>query len=126
MPDQTGAFLSKLLESGWGYIWFILLALWGGTVNYLSRIKQGKVEVFSFAELVGEWAISGFAGLLTAYICIETQMSWHMTAFFTGIAGHLGGRAIFIFESYFKSKIPGGSDAIQSTERPKGKNGSDT
>lgn len=105
--NEESTFLTKLLESGWGYIWFILLALWGGTVNYLSRIKQGKVEVFSFAELVGEWAISGFAGLLTTYICIEMELSWHMTAFFTGIAGHLGGRAIFIFESYFKDKLPG-------------------
>lgn len=104
--DSGHGILSKLIESGLGYLWFLALAIWGGTVNYLSRIKQGKVEVFSFAELVGEWAISGFAGLLTAYICIEMQLSWHMTAFFTGIAGHLGGRAIFIFKAYFKSKLP--------------------
>ena len=107
MNDEHGL-INKLMEAGLGYLWFLALAIWGGTVNYLSRLKQGKVEVFSFAELVGEWAISGFAGLLTAYICIEMQLSWHMTTFFTGIAGHLGGRAIFIFENYFKSKFPGG------------------
>lgn len=110
--NEHGDFLSKLIEGGLGYVWFLVLAIWGGTVNYLSRIKQGKVEVFSFAELVGEWAISGFAGLLTAYICTEMNLSWHMTAVMTGIAGHMGGRAIFIFESYFKSRLPskGNSD----------------
>lgn len=104
--NEHSDFLTKLIEGGLGYMWFIVLAIWGGTVNYLSRIKQGKVEVFSFAELVGEWAISGFAGLLTAFICIEMDLSWHMTAFLTGISGHMGGRAIFIFESYFKDKLP--------------------
>lgn len=104
--DELGEIIVKILEAGLGYFWFVLLAIWGGTVNYLSRIKQGKVETFSFVELVGEWAISGFAGLLTAYICISMDLSWHMTAFFTGISGHLGGRAIFMFESYARKNFP--------------------
>lgn len=106
MPDNASGFISKFFESGVGYIWFILLAIWGGTVNYIGRLKQMKDTKFSFVELIGEWAISGFAGLLTAYVCIELKFSWHMTAFFTGIAGHLGGRAIFLFELYFKNKLP--------------------
>jgi hypothetical protein len=101
-----GETLSKLVEAGLGYVWFVILAVWGGTVNYLSRIKQGKVEAFSFVELMGEWAVSGFAGLLTAFICTEMEMSWHMTAFFTGISGHLGGRAIYMLESYAKRHLP--------------------
>ena len=88
----------KLLEGSIGYLWFILLALWGGTVNYLSRLKQDEHAHFSMVELVGEWSISGFAGLLTAYICVEFELSWTMTAFFTGISGHLGGRAIYMLE----------------------------
>lgn len=94
--------INKVLETGIGYLWFIMLALWGGTVNYLSRLKQGAVESFSFIELIGEWTISGFAGLLTAYICVEFEMSWTMTAFFTGVSGHLGGRAIYMLENYVK------------------------
>lgn len=104
--NESGEVLSKLIEAGLGYVWFVVLAIWGGTVNYLSRIKQGKVEAFSFAELVGEWAVSGFAGLLTAFICTEMEMSWHMTAFFTGVSGHLGGRAIYMFEGYVKKHFP--------------------
>lgn len=104
--NENSDILTKLFEAGLGYVWFIILAIWGGTVNYLSRIRQGKVESFSFTELVGEWTISGFAGLLTAFICMEMDLSWHLTAFFTGVSGHLGGRAIFIFEGYVKSQFP--------------------
>ena len=49
---------------GGGYLWMVILALWGGTASYLSRLKQNQALTFSLAELAGEWAISGFAGLL--------------------------------------------------------------
>ena len=101
--------LMKFLENSFGYLWFVLLAIWGGTVNYISRLKSGAVASFSFIELIGEWVISGFAGLLTAYICMEAEMEWGMVAFFAGISGHLGGRAVFMFENYVKSKFPGGN-----------------
>jgi hypothetical protein len=104
--NESKDLLGQILEAGFDYAWFILLAIWGGTLNYLSRVKLGKVESFSFAELIGEWAVSGFAGLMTAYFCIDMELSWHMTAFFTGVSGHLGGRAIFIFEQYVKSHFP--------------------
>lgn len=104
--NEPGELLAKLIDSGLGYVWFVALAIWGGTVNYLSRLKEGKVEAFSFAELVGEWSVSGFAGMLTAYICVDLELSWHMTAFLTGIAGHQGGRAIHMLESYMKGKFP--------------------
>lgn len=97
--------LSKLLEAGWGFIWFVLLAIWGGTVNYISRLKRGETKKFSSMELIGEWTISGFAGLLTAFVCVEMQFSWYMTAFFTGVAGHFGARAIYMFEAYFKGIV---------------------
>lgn len=103
-PEQ---FLVKLVEAGWAYIWFLLLAIWGGTVNYITRIKGGKIKAFSFVELIGEWSISGFAGVLAAFICVEFELSWHMTAFLTGLAGHQGGRAIHFFENYVRSKFPG-------------------
>ena len=104
--NDDGDFLTKLVESGLGYIWLVALAIWGGTVSYLGRVRDGKVAGFSFVELVGEWTVSGFAGLLTAFICVEMQFSWHLTAFFTGVSGHLGGRAIYMFESYVKNHFP--------------------
>lgn len=97
--------LRNFVASSIGYVGLVFLAIWGGTVNYISRLKENEHIKFSFVELIGEWTISGFAGLLTAYACFELELSWQMTAFFTGIAGHLGGRAIFMFELYFKSKM---------------------
>ena len=119
--NEHNDIISKLFEQGIGYIWFIMLAIWGGTVNYLTRINRGNVQFFSFFELMGEWFISGFAGLLTAYVCIEMEMSWNMTAFFTGVSGHLGGRAIGMLESYAKRHFPSFEEEIvkQSKEERK-------
>lgn len=84
--------------------WFALLAAWGGTVNYLSRLKRTPKMKFSFVELMMEWVISGFAGLITAYACAANDVSYPLTAALAGIAGHMGGRAISIFESRFFGK----------------------
>jgi hypothetical protein len=103
--DDLIAGIHRAVSGGVGYLWLILLAIWGGTANYLSRVQRGQVEAFSFVELVGEWAVSGFAGVLTALICQEMALSWHMTAFFTGVAGHLGGRALYMAEMYAKRRV---------------------
>lgn len=89
---------NELLEQGLGYVWLVILALWGGTVNYISRIRQGKMP-FSFVELIGEWCISGFVGVATMYLCMEYSVSWYFTAFLVAITGHMGSRAIFMFEN---------------------------
>lgn len=86
------------------HMWLILLALWGGTASYISRLKRQGLP-FSLVELTGEWCISGFSGALTAYICAEAGLSWYMIAFFTGVAGHLGGRGIFMLEQYTKRRL---------------------
>jgi len=102
MPDGQGGsnIIKMLVDAGLGYLWFIFLAIWGGTVSYINRVRKTKTP-FSLVELVGEWAISGFAGLITAYLCAEMGMSFYMTAALTGISGHMGGRAIFIMEKWF-------------------------
>lgn len=88
------------------YFWLLCLAVWGGTVHYIVSIKKGIVKEFSISELVGEWTISGFAGLLVAFICTEQGFSWQITAVATGIAGHLGGPAIKLIELYIKKRVP--------------------
>ena len=97
---EPRVWFSQALESK-SAIWLVLLAIWGGTANYMRRISREK-EKFRIAELLGEWCVSGFAGLLTAYICMELQLSWQLTCFMAGIAGHMGGRAIYVFEQRFK------------------------
>lgn len=104
MPDSNGGQFIKLITESWSWVVFLLLAFWGGTVNYLSRIKANK-EPFSLIELIGEWTISGFAGVLVAFICFEFGYSWHITAFASGIAGHMGGRTIYMLEQVVKAKM---------------------
>lgn len=104
MPQETGPIIKHLLDLGLGYVWFVLLAVWGGTVNYINRRKNDKLP-FSVVELVGEWAVSGFAGIITVLICQELGMSVTITAATAGIAGHMGGRSIFLLERYFQNRI---------------------
>jgi hypothetical protein len=109
MPDgQGGGFIRAmidLLQPHLAYAWFVLLALWGGTANYISRVRSKKLP-FSVVELIGEWSISGFAGLITAYLCVHMGMPFPLTAVCTGISGHMGGRAIYLIEQYFIKKGP--------------------
>ncbi len=106
MPDgQNGAgILKTLIEQGLGYLWFVVLALWGGTASYINRVRKTK-SPFSFIELVGEWTISGFAGLMTAFVCAEMGLSFYLTAALAGVSGHMGGRAIFIMERWAQTKM---------------------
>ena len=104
MPDNTTNVLRTILEAGLGWVWLIILALWGGTVNYISRTRKDKTP-FSVVELIGEWTIAGFAGVITGLICMEYQVSQYLTFAAVAISGHAGGRAIFMFERYLLSRI---------------------
>lgn len=92
--DKLVAFLGA---TGLGFVWFFLIAVWGGTASYLARIRKSQAP-FSIMELVGEWTVSAFAGIITAFICYEMQLSFYVTAALAGIAGHMGGRAIALLE----------------------------
>lgn len=87
-----------------GSLWFLVLSLWGGTVSYLSRVRNDGRK-FKPAELIAQWATSGFAGLITAYICAELGVSFYMTAILTGMAGHMGAGALGLIEGWAKGKI---------------------
>lgn len=105
MPDgQNGSFIARLIADSMGFIWLVLLALWGGTASYVTRIRKAGAP-FRLIELIGEWSISGFAGVITMMICNGFGYSFYMTAALTGIAGHLGGRAVYIFEQFFANKL---------------------
>jgi len=103
MPENT---LKTLVEHGIGYAWFIVMALWGGTASYISRLKRNGNH-FSIVELFGEWTISGFAGIITAYMCHSYGFDFYKTAALTGIAGHMGGRGMYMIENYLRNKYSG-------------------
>lgn len=106
MEDGVGAAIAKLAETGLAWFWFIVLAVWGGTANYISRVRKEGMK-FSTVELIGEWSISGFAGVITALLCMEMGMSQLLTFALVGISGHAGGRAIFVLETLYSAKFGG-------------------
>lgn len=99
MPENTGRAFLESSMSYIGYIWLFVLAIWGGTASYISRIKKLRAP-FSIAELLGEWVISGFAGVVTAYFCHAWGLDYYATAAMVAIAGHMGGRGIVMLELY--------------------------
>lgn len=104
MSDPHVSFFKVIFDAGLGYIWFIFLAIWGGTVNYITRLKADK-NPFSVIELIGEWVISGFSGLITAFICQEMAVPLMYTYAAAGIAGHMGGRGIYLLEAFMHKRI---------------------
>lgn len=109
MSDEKITVIQRVAEDGsnaLGYLWFVLLAVWGGTANYIHRSNNDAAREFRVIELIGEWFISGLSGLLTAYLCAEAGFSYYITAVACAVAGHMGGRAINLIEHIFKSRVP--------------------
>ncbi|MFV1943498.1 phage holin family protein [Pseudomonas luteola] len=107
MQDDLGLLQRITLwasSAGVGYLWFVLLAIWGGTASYVTRIRKNQ-SPFSFVELIGEWSISGFAGVITAYLCNVAGFSYFATAALAGIAGHMGGRGIALIEHLITDQL---------------------
>lgn len=87
-----------LLTYGW--VW--LLSCWGGVVTYIRKVRAGVIPRYSLMEFVGELCTSGFAGVLTFYLCQASSMSGTLTAVFVGISGHMGSRLLFLLENRLK------------------------
>ncbi|SPX85322.1 phage holin family protein [Moraxella ovis] len=79
------------------YLWVVLLAMAGGLVAFIRRLnRQRKPERLSvvFIKLIGETAVSAFAGVVTFYLCEYLETEPLLTAVAVAISGHLGGNAI--------------------------------
>ena len=85
------------------YMWVFGLSAWGGIVSFFRKVREGSSNKFSFVELVGEIATSAFAGLITFYLCEASGFSQLWTAVLVGVSGHMGTRALFHMESFFKN-----------------------
>ena len=98
---EPGIFKSVWNSAGqvFAWAWLLAIALWGGTANYITRIKKTGAR-FSIIELIGEWSVSGFAGLITALVGAEAGWSFYFTAAAAGVSGHMGGRAIGLLENW--------------------------
>lgn len=88
------------------YLWVFMLAILGGIVNFMRKLQAGHTSVFNFIEFIGEIVTSAFAGVITFWLCENAGFPALMTAAFVGVSGHMGSRAIFMFENWLKAKFP--------------------
>lgn len=78
----------------------LALALLGGMVSFYAKVRAGHVSAFNVMHLVGELATSAFAGLLCFWMAEQAGLPQLVTACLVGVAGHMGARAIAVFEQW--------------------------
>lgn len=83
---------------------FLLPALIGGIVDYISESKE-NIDKKSIKQALLRSVVSGFAGMLTYYICMDFQITEYKMAFLIGLSGFAGVRALKFFENITKAII---------------------
>jgi hypothetical protein len=92
----------------WGFV--LGMALLGGFVSWWGKVRRGELRATSMSSLIGELCTSAFAGLLAFFICEWANFPQMLTAAMTGICGHMGTRAVTMFEEWgakrFGAELP--------------------
>lgn len=86
------------------YAAMLLLALWGGIAQFVRRVRAGEVKM-RVVELVGELAISGFAGFLAGAVLLEFGAGTVYSVVAAGIGGHMGTRLIYVLENMLSAAL---------------------
>ena len=81
------------------YAWVALWGMLGGLVSFYRKVKNGTARWLNVNELVGELTTSAFVGIITGLLCDAAGAPPSLTFALVGITGHMGGRAIFWFET---------------------------
>lgn len=89
------------------YLWVVLIAAWGGGVNFYRKMRDGRARPFNVVEFIGEVATSAFVGVLTFWMCEAAAIHPLLTAALVGISGHMGSRAIWQFEKWAERRLTG-------------------
>ncbi len=99
MPEKDPTTYSMLT-----YTYVIGLSVWSGVSSYLHKVRRGVCSRFSFTELIGELVTSALAGVLTFWLCELSDIDPLMSAGLIAISGHMGARAIFMFEQMIEKR----------------------
>lgn len=102
MPEKDPSTITTLT-----YAWVFVVAIMGGVVNYLKKRRMGIIPRFSITEFVGEIFTSAFVGLMTFFMCQSAELDPMLSAALIGISGHMGSRAIFVFETALQKRFGG-------------------
>ncbi len=76
----------------------LAVALLGGIAGWYGKVRRGELPGWSMFHLMGELTTSALAGLLCFWVCEWANFAPLLTAVCTGVAGHMGTRAITILE----------------------------
>ena len=87
------------------YGWVFALAILGGIVSFMRKLQAGNARIFNLVEFIGEIVTSAFAGVITFWLCENAALSPLVTAAFVGVSGHMGSRAIFMFEDWLSTEL---------------------
>jgi hypothetical protein len=94
------------------YAWVVSLAIWGGVVHFIQRLKRGEAKAHNIVELVGEVVISAFVGIITFYLCELSAFPQILTAALVAVSGHMGTRSLFFFEKALEKIIKNKTGAL--------------
>lgn len=86
------------------YGFMLAVSILGGLVGWYAKLKRGDVVAWNVSQLIGEISTSAFAGLLTFWLCEWMNIPQILTAALVGVSGHLGTKAIAIFEDFAQRK----------------------
>jgi len=86
------------------YGFMLAIALLGGLVSWITKVRNGDAKAWNVMHLIGELCTSAFAGLLAFWLCEASGITALWTAPLVGISGHMGTRAISAFETWAAKK----------------------
>jgi hypothetical protein len=76
------------------------VAILGGLVGWIRKVKSGDLPPWSLAQLIGEMVISAFGGLLTFWACTAIGLQLVVIAPLAGMAGLAGSKGLALAERY--------------------------
>jgi hypothetical protein len=82
------------------YGFVLVVALLGGLVSWIRKVRKGELGAYNLHHLIGELATSAFAGLLMFWFCVYVNAPGPLMACLVGVAGHMGTRAISLIEEW--------------------------
>lgn len=92
------------------YLAVFFFSAWGGAVSYSEKLDKGLIAGFNWGKFLCSMATSAFSGFVVFYMCQATDFLIDYTAPLVGIAGHMGGMLLALFEVRVIAKIKGKED----------------
>lgn len=94
--------INELMDLGkalFPYFTTFILSIWGGTVSHIERLKKDKRNFAINSEYWMDMIICTFAGLVTYFICMWSNIDGWLQAVLISISSHMGTRALASFET---------------------------